>query len=142
MPILGKRKYINEQIEKILNTLEEKGYDVTYIKNKWYDIIPSTQTEDEFENRYETEEVLSSGAILPYRKKVNEVLKMIEDLLQPKAPNEPKDINNYSEISQISTMPSMPTMPNSTSDIKEILRNAILSNKNENQPINQYDFMN
>lgn len=135
MPILGKRKYINEQIEKILNTLEEKGYDITHIKNKWYDIIPSTQTEDEFENRYETEEVLSSGAILPYRKKVNEVLKMIEDLLKPKEPN-------YSNISEFSTMPSMPTMPNNSSDIKEILRNAILSNKNENQSINQYDFMN
>lgn len=142
MPILGKRKYINEQIEKILNTLEEKGYDVTYIKNKWYDIIPSTQTEDEFENSYEG---LSSGAILPYRKKVNEVLKMIEDLLQPEAP---KDINNYSNISEISPMPSMPTiptLPNNSSDIKDILRNAILSNRseqNENQPINQYDFMN
>lgn len=138
MPILGKRKYINEQIEKILNTLEEKGYDITYIKNKWYDIVPSAQTEDEFENHYETEEVLSSGAILPYRKKVNEVLKMIEDILQF---NNPKDINNYSEISQISQISTMPTMPNNSSDIKEILRNAILSNKNESDN-NQYDFMN
>ena len=140
MPLLGKRKYINEQIEKILNTLEEKGYDITHIKNKWYDIVPSAQ--NEFENQYETEEVLSSGAILPYRKKVNEVLKMIEDLLRPKeptaptAPTEPKDVNDYSQISP------MPSMQNNPSDIKEILRNAILSNQSNNQPINQYDFMN
>lgn len=134
MPLLGKRKYINEQIEKILNKLEERGYNVTYIKNRWYDIVPtSTET-------IESEEVLSSGAILPYRKKVNEVLKMIEDLLQPKAPN----ANAISE--DMNNIESPMYLPNDSSNIKEILRNAILSNKNEQNEnksnINQYDFMN
>lgn len=126
MPLLGKRKYINEQIEKILNKLEEKGYNVTHIKNKWYN-----NSSDDYTLTSETnEEILSSGSILPYRKKVNEVLKMIEDLINQKD-------TSTTEYSQIPM-----TYDNST-NIKEILRNAILSNNNDNKSnINQYDFMN
>ena len=126
MPLLGKRKYINEQIEKILNKLEEKGYNVTHIKNKWY----NTPSDDYTLTSETNEEILSSGSILPYRKKVNEVLKMIEDLIN----QEDTSTTEYSQIPM--------TYDNGT-NIKEILRNTILSNKNDNKSnINQYDFMN
>lgn len=68
MPLLGKRKYINDRIEKLINKLDTLGYDTEYIKRRFYDI----QEEDDY----------SSGSILPYRNKINDVLKMIEEIIK------------------------------------------------------------
>lgn len=71
MPLLGKRKYINDRIEKLINKLDTLGYDTEYIKKRFYDI-------QEEENDYSE----SSGSILPYRNKINDVLKMIEEVIK------------------------------------------------------------
>lgn len=70
MPILGKRKYINDRIEKLINKLDTLGYDTEYIKRRFYDI----QEESDYSE--------SSGSILPYRNKINDVLKMIEEVIK------------------------------------------------------------
>lgn len=71
MPILGKRKYINDRIEKLINKLDTLGYDTEYIKRRFYDIQEETNDYSE-----------SSGSILPYRNKINDVLKMIEEVIK------------------------------------------------------------
>lgn len=71
MPILGKRKYINDRIEKLINKLDTLGYDTEYIKRRFYDIQEETNDYSE-----------SSGSILPYRNKINDVLKMIEEIIK------------------------------------------------------------
>jgi len=68
MPLLGKRKYINDRIEKLINKLDTLGYDTEYIKRRFYDI--------------QEEEIDSAGSILPYRNKINDVLRMIEELIK------------------------------------------------------------
>ena len=67
MPLLGKRKYINDRIEKLINKLDTLGYDTEYIKRRFYDI--------------QEEEIDGAGSILPYRNKINDVLKMIEEVI-------------------------------------------------------------
>jgi hypothetical protein len=73
MPLLGKRKYINDKIEKLINKLDTLGYDTTQIKRRFYDI-----EDEEEEETYD-----SAGSLLPYRNKINETLKMIEELIMP-----------------------------------------------------------
>lgn len=72
MPLLGKRKYINKKIEELITKLDIMGYDTTDIKKRYYDI------EEEDDN-----EEYSAGSILPYRSKINDVLNMIENLINP-----------------------------------------------------------
>lgn len=69
MPLLGKRRYINEKIENMINKLDDLGYDTTDIKNRFYEI----QQEQEIDE--------SAGRILPYRKKIDDVLNMIDKLV-------------------------------------------------------------
>lgn len=73
MPLLGKRKYINKKIEELITKLDIMGYDTTDIKKRYYDI----EEEDEPVEEY------SAGSILPYRSKINDVLNMIENLINP-----------------------------------------------------------
>lgn len=73
MPLLGKRKYINDKIEKLINKLDTLGYDTTQIKRRFYDI-----EDEEEEETYD-----SAGSLLPYRNKINDTLKMIEELIMP-----------------------------------------------------------
>ena len=83
MPILGKRKYINEKIEKLINKLDILGYDTQQIKKRFYN-IPDEQPQTEFAEFEDDENYYSSGSLLPYRNKINDVLKMIEELIKPK----------------------------------------------------------
>ena len=77
MPLLGKRKYINEKIEGMIDKLDKMGYDTREIKKRFYD-LEDDQPATEFP---EFEEEDSAGAILPYRSKINDVLKMIDELI-------------------------------------------------------------
>lgn len=77
MPILGKRKYINDRIEKLINKLDTLGYDTEHIKRRFYD-YNNQQSDQEETNDYSE----SSGSILPYRNKINDVLKMIEEVIK------------------------------------------------------------
>ena len=70
MPILGKRKYINEKIEKLINKLDMMGYDTTRIKRRFYEY----EEEDD-------EEGSGKFGGLPYRDKINETLELIEELI-------------------------------------------------------------
>lgn len=86
MPIIGKRKYINDRVEKLINKLDMLGYDTTEIKKRYYGY------EDE------EEEQPSYGSGLPYRDKINDVLQMIENLINQGIPNyyeDPQDYYNY-----------------------------------------------
>lgn len=76
MPLLGKRKYINEKIEGMIDKLDKMGYDTREIKKRFYDLEDEQPATDfpEFEED-------SAGAILPYRSKINDVLKMIDELI-------------------------------------------------------------
>lgn len=84
MPLLGKRKYINEKIKKLINKLDVMGYDTEMIKRRFYD-IEDDENEVNEGNRIPDfgENILSSGSILSYRNKINDVLKMIENLIKP-----------------------------------------------------------
>lgn len=91
MPLLGKRKYINEKIEGMIDKLDKMGYDTREIKKRFYDLEdeksedfthqPATEFPEfeEFQKNDLTED--SAGAILPYRSKINDVLKMIDELI-------------------------------------------------------------
>lgn len=85
MPLLGKRKYINEKIEKLINKLDILGYDTQQIKKRFYN-IPDTEVQTEFPE-FEEEGFYSSGSLLPYRNKINDVLKMIEELVKSNQTN-------------------------------------------------------
>jgi hypothetical protein len=92
MPLLGKRKYINDKIEKLINKLDLLGYDTTAIKNRYYDIEQNEQ-----------EGYISNGlcgSILPYRNKINDVLRMIEELINPREIQDDfNQIQNYDNSS-------------------------------------------
>lgn len=92
MPLLGKRKYINDKIEKLINKLDLLGYDTTAIKNRYYDIEQNEQ-----------ENYISNGlcgSILPYRNKINDVLRMIEELINPREIQDDfNQIQNYDNSS-------------------------------------------
>ena len=91
MPLLGKRKYINEKIEGMIDKLDKMGYDTREIKKRFYDLEDEQPTTEfpEFEED-------SAGAILPYRSKINDVLKMIDELINGE--NE-ESINNVPMVS-------------------------------------------
>lgn len=85
MPLLGKRKYINEKIEGMIDKLDKMGYDTREIKRRFYDLEdeqPATEF-PEFEEDFKKSDLSedSAGAILPYRSKINDVLKMIDELI-------------------------------------------------------------
>lgn len=90
MPLLGKRKYINKKIEELITKLDIMGYDTTDIKKRYYDI------EEEDDN-----EEYSAGSILPYRSKINDVLNMIENLINPhdnyQQSNQPNDYSTFKD---------------------------------------------
>lgn len=81
MPLLGKRKYINEKIEGMIDKLDKMGYDTIEIKKRFYD-LEDQQPATEFPEFDSSED--SAGAILPYRSKINDVLKMIDELINGK----------------------------------------------------------
>lgn len=116
MPLLGKRKYINEKIKKLINKLDVMGYDTEMIKRRFYD-IEDDENEVNEGNRIPDfgENILSSGSILSYRNKINDVLKMIENLIKPTETKQYIEPLNYT-ISQ---------------DFKNNLLNQV-NNQNEN----------
>ena len=85
MPLLGKRKYINEKIEGMIDKLDKMGYDTREIKKRFYDL--EDEKSEDFTQQPATEfpefdlSEDSAGAILPYRSKINDVLKMIDELI-------------------------------------------------------------
>lgn len=129
MPLLGKRKYINEKIEQIIEKLDNLGYDTEEIKDVFYerehettnDLDSVADNNEEF-NSLPMDEY-SSGALLPYRNKINKTLKLIENLIS----------TNTNE-----TMTPLNT-PSNVDFIPEILKQTILSQKTETNP---YDLMN
>ena len=129
MPLLGKRKYINEKIERMIEKLDNLGYDTEEIKDVFYereheainDLDSVADNNEEF-NSLPMDEY-SSGALLPYRNKINKTLKLIENLIS----------SNTNE-----TMTPLNT-PSNVDFIPEILKQTILSQKTETNP---YDLMN
>lgn len=116
MPLLGKRKYINEKIKKLINKLDVMGYDTEMIKRRFYDIEDDENEVNEGNKIPDFgENILSSGSILSYRNKINDVLKMIENLIKPTETKQDIEPLNYT-ISQ---------------DFKNNLLNQI-NNQNEN----------
>lgn len=89
MPILGKRKYINDRIEKLINKLDMLGYDTTEVKKRYYGY---EDEEEEQQNYYEQGPAYGGG--LPYRDKINDVLQMIENLIT-QGPNYYEDQQEY-----------------------------------------------
>lgn len=137
MPLLGKRKYINEKIERMIEKLDNLGYDTEEIKDVFYereqqtnpyDLDSIADNNEEF-NSLPMDEY-SSGALLPYRNKINKTLKLIENLIS---------------TNQDETMTPLNT-PSNVDFIPEILKQTILSQKTEtNQRTDQtnpYDLMN
>lgn len=94
MPILGKRKYINDRIEKLINKLDMLGYDTTEVKKRYYGY---EDEEEEQQNYYEQGPAYGGG--LPYRDKINDVLQMIENLIN-QGFNQRSDQQNYYEDQQ------------------------------------------
>ena len=105
MPLLGKRKYINKKIEELITKLDIMGYDTTDIKKRYYDI----EEEDEPVEEY------SAGSILPYRSKINDVLNMIENLINPH--------DNYQQSNQNDNYYQQPN--NDYSTFKDNLINTV-----------------
>lgn len=148
MPILGKRKYINDRIEKLINKLDMLGYDTTEVKKRYYDY---EDEEEEQQNYYEQGPAYGGG--LPYRDKINDVLQMIENLIT-QGPNyyenqqEYYDYNtpgiNQRRASELSTR-SDQTQPQSNPSIyysrqpQEFKNNLMyqLNNPQTTQPISQ-----
>ena len=118
MPLLGKRKYINEKIEQIINKLDSLGYNTENIKDVFYE-REENNINDEDENEYN-----SSGSILPYRNKINKTLSLIEELIFKDSDNE----ETQNEMSNFNFIP-------------EMLKETILTQK-QNENVNQYDLMN
>lgn len=96
MPILGKRKYINDRIEKLINKLDMLGYDTTEVKKRYYG----------YEDEEEVEQGPAYGGGLPYRDKINDVLQMIENLITQGIPNYYEDQQEYYDYN------TQPTQPN------------------------------
>lgn len=131
MPLLGKRKYINEKIEQIIEKLDNLGYDTEEIKDVFYERERKefNDLEDEDFNSLQMDEY-SSGALLPYRNKINKTLKLIENLIST---------NTNETITPLNTPLNTPS---NVDFIPEMLKQTILSQKTSNQPISQYDLMN
>lgn len=133
MPLLGKRKYINEKIEQIIEKLDNLGYDTEEIKDVFYereheatnDLDSVADNNEEFNSLPMNE--YSSGALLPYRNKINKTLKLIENLIS----------TNRNETTTPLNTPL--NTPSNVDFIPEILKQTILSQKTETNP---YDLMN
>lgn len=129
MPLLGKRKYINEKIEQLINKLDSLGYDTEEIKDVFYERTHLEEQDDSLDD-------LSSGSLLPYRNRINETLSLIENLIKSNR-NNSDDINtNYGNF-------------NDGNFIKDVLTETILSQRSlsprapkNNEPSNPYDLMN
>lgn len=115
MPLLGKRKYINKKIEELITKLDIMGYDTTDIKKRYYDI----EEEDEPVEEY------SAGSILPYRSKINDVLNMIENLINPH--------DNYQQQQYLPQAPN-----NDYSTFKDNLINTVKNDIYQRQQSNNY----
>lgn len=118
MPLLGKRKYINKKIEELITKLDIMGYDTTDIKKRYYDI----EEEDEPVEEY------SAGSILPYRSKINDVLNMIENLINPH--------DNYQQSNQNDNYYQQPN--NDYSTFKDNLINTVKNDIYQRQQQNNY----
>lgn len=118
MPLLGKRKYINKKIEELITKLDIIGYDTTDIKKRYYDI----EEEDEPVEEY------SAGSILPYRSKINDVLNMIENLINPH--------DNYQQSNQNDNYYQQPN--NDYSTFKDNLINTVKNDIYQRQQQNNY----
>ena len=134
MPLLGKRKYINEKIEQLINKLDNLGYDTEEIKDVFYERTHLEEQDDSLDD-------LSSGSLLPYRNRINETLSLIENLIKSNR-NSSDDINtNYSNFNDGNF--------NDGNFIKDVLTETILSQRSRspiarknNEPSNPYDLMN
>lgn len=109
MPILGKRKYINDRIEKLINKLDMLGYDTTEVKKRYYGY---EDEEEEQQNYYEQGPAYGGG--LPYRDKINDVLQMIENLITQGQPNYYEDQQEYYDYN------TQPTQPNNQQRASEL----------------------
>ena len=132
MPLLGKRKYINKKIEELITKLDIMGYDTTDIKKRYYDI----EEEDEPIEEY------SAGSILPYRSKINDVLNMIENLINPHD-------NYYQQNNQQQYLPQTQYLPtkqpnNDYSTFKDNLINTVKNDiyNNQQPKNNSFDLFN
>ena len=96
MPLLGKRKYINEKITELIKKLDDLGYDTRRIKSRFYETEYKEETGEDGED-VEQDEENSAGAILPYRKKINDVLNMIDNIINNNESN--YNTNNNYELS-------------------------------------------
>lgn len=141
MPLLGKRKYINEKIEGMIDKLDKMGYDTREIKKRFYD-LEDEKSEDftqppatEFP---EFEEEDSAGAILPYRSKINDVLKMIDELINGE--NEEFQKNDLTEF-QNDNVPMVSPYEfknNVMNTLQETQRNEDFTQRNEPQTFNLF----
>ena len=116
--LLGKRKYINSRIDQMLDKLEaDYGFDaIAHIRQRWNPEM-FEQSDQEYMD-YETSPMdidpnyYSSGALLPYRSKVNDVLNMIEEFIGysgPAVPTGPAHNNpNYTNPSVNTNIVSRP----------------------------------
>lgn len=113
MPLLGKRRYINEKIINMINKLDDLGYDTTDVKNRFYE-IQQEQEDDE-----------SAGRMLPYRKKIDDVLNMIDKLVNGSDESDEsiKSNESYTEDENID---------NSSKQFKQNLINTINDKKVNN----------
>lgn len=120
MPLLGKRKYINEKIETMINKLDDLGYDTTEVKNRFYEIQEEQESEE------------SAGRILPYRKKIDDVLNMIDKLVNGN--NEEEESLNYESEDSYTKEDNISTP---SKQFKQNLINTINDNKVNNS--NSFD---
>lgn len=129
MPLLGKRKYINKKIEELITKLDIMGYDTTDIKKRYYDI----EEEDEPVEEY------SAGSILPYRSKINDVLNMIENLINPHDNYQQSNQSNY----QTQYLPTKQPQ-NDYSTFKDNLINTVKNDiyNNQQPKNNSFDLFN
>lgn len=128
MPLLGKRKYINKKIEELITKLDIMGYDTTDIKKRYYDTFEEDEPVEEY----------SAGSILPYRSKINDVLNMIENLINP------HDNYNYQ---QTQYLPQAPNNDYSTfrNNLINTVKNDIYKNyqqSNQQPKNNSFDLFN
>ena len=85
--LLGKRKYINSRIDQMLDKLEaDYGFDaIAHIRQRWNPEMFEQQDQEYMDNETSPMDIdpnyYSSGALLPYRSKVNDVLNMIEEFI-------------------------------------------------------------
>lgn len=120
MPLLGKRKYINEKITELIKKLDELGYDTRRIKSRFY------ETEEINEDN-------SAGAILPYRKKINDVLNMIDNMINN---DESNTSNNYSNTSNYPPSNNYELSNQFKNNLLREVNKQNLMNNNENVPQN------